>query len=67
MKYRKFGRTNWKVSEIGYGMWGMAEWSGSDDDESLQSLQLSVDLAAHFSTLHGDTALGRAKDSSVKL
>ena len=23
MKYRIFGRTNWKFSEIGYGMWGM--------------------------------------------
>ena len=34
MNYRRFGRTGWKVSEIGYGMWGMAGWTGSDDDES---------------------------------
>ncbi|MDP4255710.1 MAG: hypothetical protein Q8938_16990, partial [Bacteroidota bacterium] len=22
MHYRTFGRTGWKVSEVGYGMWG---------------------------------------------
>ena len=48
MKYRKLGRTNWEVSEIGYGMWGMAGWTGSDDKESLGSLQLSVDLGCNF-------------------
>lgn len=48
MNYRRFGRTGWRVSEIGYGMWGMGEWSGSDDAESLASLQLSVDLGCNF-------------------
>ena len=48
MKYRKFGRTGWKVSEMGYGMWGMAGWTGSDDEESLRSLQHSVDLGCNF-------------------
>ena len=32
MRYRTFGRTGWQVSEIGYGMWGMGGWTGSDDD-----------------------------------
>ena len=48
MRYRKFGRTGWKVSEIGYGMWGMGEWTGSDDEESLRSLQRAVDLGCNF-------------------
>jgi aryl-alcohol dehydrogenase-like predicted oxidoreductase len=48
MKYRKFGRTGWQVSEIGYGMWGMAGWTGSDDPQSLASLQRSVDLGCNF-------------------
>lgn len=48
MKYRKFGRSGWKVSEIGYGMWGMGGWTGSDDDESLSSLQFAVDLGCNF-------------------
>ena len=48
MNYRRFGRTGWQVGEIGYGMWGMAGWTGSDDDESLTGLQLSVDLGCNF-------------------
>ena len=48
MRYRRFGRTGWQVSEIGYGMWGMGGWSGSDDEESLRSLQRAVDLGCNF-------------------
>jgi aryl-alcohol dehydrogenase-like predicted oxidoreductase len=48
MKYRTLGRTNWQVSEIGYGMWGMAGWTGTDDDETRQALQLAVDLGCNF-------------------
>jgi len=48
MKYRRFGRTGWEVSEIGYGMWGMAGWTNSNDDESLQSLQAAVDQGCNF-------------------
>ena len=54
MKYRKFGRTNWQVSEIGYGMCGMGGWTGSDDGESLHCLQYAVDLGCNFF----DTAWG---------
>ena len=36
MFMRHLGRTGWEVSEIGYGMWGLAGWSGSDDSESLE-------------------------------
>ena len=48
MQYRRFGRTGWRVSEIGYGMWGMGGWTGSDDEQSLASLQLAVDLGCNF-------------------
>lgn len=63
MKYRKFGRTNWEVSEIGYGMWGMGGWTGSHDDESMQSLQLAVDLGCNFF----DTAWGYGAGKSESL
>jgi aryl-alcohol dehydrogenase-like predicted oxidoreductase len=63
MKYRKLGRTNWEVSEIGYGMWGMAGWSGSDDTESAKSLQLSVDMGCNFF----DTAWGYGAGKSEGL
>ncbi len=48
MKLRRFGRTGWQVSEIGYGMWGMAGWTGSEDAESLAALQRSIDLGCNF-------------------
>lgn len=48
MQFRRFGRTGWKISEIGYGMWGMGGWTGSDDEESLTSLQASLDLGCNF-------------------
>ncbi len=48
MRYRKFARTGWDVSEIGCGMWGMGAWSGSEDAESLGSLQRAIDLGCNF-------------------
>ena len=48
MNYRRFGRTGWMVSEIGYGMWGMGGWTGSDDEESTGALQRAVDLGCNF-------------------
>ena len=54
MNYRRFGRTGWQVSDIGYGMWGMGGWTGSDDAESLAALQRALDLGCNFF----DTAWG---------
>ncbi|WP_254509141.1 aldo/keto reductase [Anatilimnocola floriformis] len=54
MKFRRLGRTNWQVSEIGYGMWGMAGWTGSDLDEVNRALRYSVELGCNFF----DTAWG---------
>jgi aryl-alcohol dehydrogenase-like predicted oxidoreductase len=33
---------------MGYGMWGMASWADSSDDESLRSLQSAADLGVNF-------------------
>jgi aryl-alcohol dehydrogenase-like predicted oxidoreductase len=63
MKYRKFGRMNWEISEIGYGMWGMGGWTGSDDEESSKSLQLAADMGCNFF----DTAWGYGKGKSEGL
>jgi aryl-alcohol dehydrogenase-like predicted oxidoreductase len=63
MRYRRFGRMEWVVSEIGYGMWGMGGWKGSDDTESSQSLQLAVDLGCNFF----DTAWGYGRGHSEGL
>ncbi|HLF27115.1 MAG TPA: aldo/keto reductase [Anaerolineae bacterium] len=48
MRYRTFGRTGWQVSDMGYGMWGMGGWTGSDDEESMQSLHHAVGLGCNF-------------------
>jgi aryl-alcohol dehydrogenase-like predicted oxidoreductase len=48
MRYRMFGRTGWQVSEVGYGMWGMAGWTGSQDEESLASLDRAIELGCNF-------------------
>ena len=42
MQYRKLGRLGWDVSEVGYGMWGIAGgeggWTGEDDESGTESL-----------------------------
>ena len=48
MQYRTFGRTGWQISEIGYGMWGLAGWTGSDKQQVLQALERSVELGCNF-------------------
>ena len=48
MKYRKLGRTGFDISDIAHGLWGMGGWSGSDDRDSLEALQLAVDLGCNF-------------------
>ncbi len=63
MRYRRFGRTGWQVSEIGYGMWGMAGWTGSDDAESLDSLRAAVERGVNFF----DTAWAYGEGHSEKL
>jgi aryl-alcohol dehydrogenase-like predicted oxidoreductase len=48
MQYRPFGRLGWKVSEVGYGMWGLAGWTGSDDELTRQALDEAVSLGCNF-------------------
>ena len=48
MRNRRFGRTGWQVSEIGYGMWGMGGWTGSDDEQSLRALDRAFALGCNF-------------------
>jgi aryl-alcohol dehydrogenase-like predicted oxidoreductase len=66
MRQRTFGRTGWQVGEVGYGMWGMGGWSGSDDAESLASLELAVrhgvdffDTAQAYGDGHSERLLAR--------
>ena len=63
MEYRRFGRTGWNVSEIGYGMWGMAGWTNSDDEQSDRSLDIAVEGGCNFF----DTAWGYGAGKSEEI
>src|SRR5690349_3741356 len=63
MRYRRFGRLGWQVSEIGCGMWGMGSWTGSNDEDSLTSLQRAVELGCNFF----DTAWAYGEGRSERL
>jgi aryl-alcohol dehydrogenase-like predicted oxidoreductase len=63
MRHRRFGRLGWQVSEIGYGMWGMGGWSGSDDEQSLAAIERAIDLGCNFF----DTAWAYGQGHSERL
>ena len=68
MKYRKLGRTNFEVSEVGYGAWGIggSMWVGADDKESLAALHRAIghginliDTALVYGNGHSEELVGR--------
>jgi len=65
MRYRKLGKTNFQVSEIGYGAWGIGgkQWLGGDDSESLDALHRSIELGVNLI----DTALAYGDGHSEQL
>ena len=69
MKYRRFGKTDLQVSEIGFGTWGLGgdSYGPVDDNVSLAALERAFELGINFydtSDLYGDghaeKILGRA-------
>jgi aryl-alcohol dehydrogenase-like predicted oxidoreductase len=50
MNARTFGRTGWRVSEIGFGAWGIGggAWGGADEEESMQALHAALDCGITF-------------------
>jgi aryl-alcohol dehydrogenase-like predicted oxidoreductase len=65
MNYRLLGKTGLKVSEIGYGAWGIGNtgWRGANDEESVKALNKAIDLGLTFI----DTALGYGDGHSERL
>ncbi len=65
MRYRKLGRTQLQVSEIGYGAWGIGGglWQGGSDEESIAALRRAIDLGVNFI----DTALAYGDGHSEQL
>ena len=65
MHYRTLGRTGLRISEIGYGAWGIGNsgWQGASDEESARALNQAIDLGLNFI----DTALGYGDGHSERL
>jgi aryl-alcohol dehydrogenase-like predicted oxidoreductase len=65
MRYRKLGRSDLEVSELGYGAWGIgaAHWIGADDDVSRAALRAAIAAGVNFI----DTALGYGDGHSESL
>jgi aryl-alcohol dehydrogenase-like predicted oxidoreductase len=63
MRYRKAPRLPDALSEVGYGMWGMGGWSGSNDAESARALDRAVELGCNFF----DTAAAYGEGHSERL
>ena len=74
MKYRELGRSGLKVSELGFGTWGIGGnqngaigYGPTDDDESIAALETAFDQGINFfdtSDLYGfgksESLLGKA-------
>ena len=65
MNARTLGRTGLRVSEVGFGAWGIGarQWLGAKDDESLRALERAVELGIDFV----DTALAYGDGHSERL
>jgi aryl-alcohol dehydrogenase-like predicted oxidoreductase len=68
VKYRSFGRTDWQVSEIGFGAWQIGgDWGKVDDQASIDTLHHAfdkginfVDTAELYGNGHSEEVVGQA-------
>ncbi len=65
MKYRTFGKSGWKFSEISFGAWAIGGdmWGPQNDDESLKALHKAIDRGVNFI----DTAQGYGSGHSEEI
>jgi aryl-alcohol dehydrogenase-like predicted oxidoreductase len=65
MRYRKLGKTEAEIGEIGFGAWGIGgnQWLGGKDDESKRALRRAFELGVNFV----DTALAYGDGHSEQL
>lgn len=64
MKYRRLGKTELKVSEIGFGAWAIgSHWGPQEESESIKALHKALDLGVNFI----DTAAGYGEGKSERI
>ncbi len=76
MKYRKFGKTDLMVSEVGFGAWGIGGpamagnipigWGEVNDDDSLAAINKSFDLGVNFFDTADFYGLGHSEEILAK-
>lgn len=72
MNYRKFGKTDLNVSEVGFGAWAIGGaasvgnvpigWGSSDDAESLRAIQAALDAGINFFDTADFYGLGHSEE-----
>jgi aryl-alcohol dehydrogenase-like predicted oxidoreductase len=69
MNRRRFGRIGWDVGDVGYGMWGLASWSDSDQAEVARALAFAVESGVNFfdtAAVYGDGTSERLLGALVR-
>ncbi|HSK90753.1 MAG TPA: aldo/keto reductase [Euzebyales bacterium] len=68
MRYRRLGKTGYKVSEIGFGSWAIGgDWGPTDDEQAMATLHAAVDAGITFfdtADVYGD---GRSEQLLARL
>ena len=64
MNFRKFGKTSWDVSEVGFGAWAIGGgWGPQEDQDSTKALHRALDLGVNFI----DTAIAYGNGKSEQI
>ena len=70
MKYREFGRTGWRVSEIGLGAWAIgSQWGEVSEEDALAAILTSLDEGVNFidtADVYGDGRSERLISKALK-
>ena len=70
MNYRTFGRTGWKVSDIGFGAWAIGgDWGHVAQDDALNALRTAIEAGVNFidtADVYGDGRSERLVGQVVK-
>src|SRR5690349_12152358 len=75
MKQRPLGNTGYRVSDMGYGAWGLGGemWRGVDDAEGRKSLREAIeqgitffDTALAYGNGHSERAIGEELKSEIR-
>jgi aryl-alcohol dehydrogenase-like predicted oxidoreductase len=68
MRYREFGRTGWKVSEISFGAWAIGgSWGEVDDAASMEALHAAIDNGVNFIDTADVYGMGRSETLVARL